>query len=362
MINDQNKTSKDSSIIMVIINRQCSFRIQALDKINRFFKLYFQFRIDQIKYEIQKIDSLPTISTSLSYRLKTYTSLLKINIQIESCQPVSSLTYQGIHELNRTIQSCILTQKTIFPHIDRIFPTLWADTNRYVESLADHLSVPYLLWENFTSHIINRHGLSNLIDDITMSLSDQGKIIVLNEIGTSNRIVFLRPLWLGDLLYSLFHLDSSSKSSYQSYINEYLQYGRLHSDLVRSLWSNLLHEKEQFYYLWIILMRFLLIAYPKPNKRKLKNLLTSEEKNNIKFDYAIVPYYLPLINPNKQEEEQRSFYKQITKYTSVSYRSTMLPLAFFHRYSVSAILKLDIIYTEHWNNFILGEHEEQQVK
>ncbi len=167
---------------------------------------------------------------------------------------------------------------------------------------------------------------------------------------------------LGDLLYSLFHLDNSSKSSYQSYINEYLQYGRLHSDLVRSLWSNLLHEKEQFYYLWIILMRFLLIAYPKSNKRKLKNLLTSEEKNNIKFDYAIVPYYLPLINPNKQEEEQRSFYKQITKYTSVSYRSTMLPLGFFHRYSVSAILKLDIIYTEHWNNFILGEHEEQQVK
>ena len=61
---------------------------------------------------MELIHSLSKISSSLSDRLKTYTSLLNINIQIESCQSISSLTFQGIDELNRTIQRCVLTQKT----------------------------------------------------------------------------------------------------------------------------------------------------------------------------------------------------------------------------------------------------------
>ncbi|CAF0832011.1 unnamed protein product [Adineta steineri] len=335
---------------------------QALDKINKFFKYYLQFRINRIKTEIERMNSLSTISSSVSYRLKTYTSLLNTNIQIEPCQPISSLIYEGFHELNQKIQYCISTHKTIFPHIDRILPTLWIDTNRYIESLADQLSIPYLSWENFTNHIINKNGLSHLINDITMSLSDEGKILVLNEIGTTNRIVFLRPLWLGDLLFSLFHIDNPSELKYQSYIKEYHKYGRLHSDLVRLLWINLLHKKEYFYQLWFNLMRFLLIAYPKINKKQLNNFYTIEEKNNIKFDYAIVPYYLPLINSNEQEDKKQIFQKQLTNIVSIRYTSSMLPLGFFHQYSVSAILKLDIIYIEHWNNFILGEYEQDHVK
>ncbi len=326
------------------------FRIQALDKINKFFQLYLQSRIERIQSQIKQIDSVPIISSSLSDRLKTYNSLLNLRIQIESCQPVSSLSYHGIDELHRTIQNCILTEKTIFPHIDRILPTLWADTNRYIESLADHLPVPYLLWENFTTHITNKHGLSNLIHDITMSLQDQGKILVFNEIGTTDRIVFLRPLWLGDLLSSLFHPEFDHQS------------GHVHSDEIRSLWNNLLPKKDYFYHLWFILMRFLLIAYPKLGKKQLKTLLNTKDKNEMKFDYAIVPYYLPFIDPIDQDEERNSFYKQITNYVNVRYTSSMLPLGFFHRYSVSALFKLDIIYRKHWNNFIIGEYEEKQVQ
>ncbi|CAF4426462.1 unnamed protein product, partial [Adineta steineri] len=87
--------------------------IQALDKINKFFKYYLQFRINRIKTEIERMNSLSTISSSVSYRLKTYTSLLNINIQIESCQPISSLIYEGFHELNQKIQYCISTHKTV---------------------------------------------------------------------------------------------------------------------------------------------------------------------------------------------------------------------------------------------------------
>ncbi|UJR10108.1 hypothetical protein I4U23_014330 [Adineta vaga] len=344
-------------------NRTKQEKSQALDKINKFFKFYHQHCFDRIRNEIQRMNACPIISASLSYRLKVYTSLLENKIQIESCQSISSLTCQGLSELHYTIQNCLLTHKIIFPHVDRILPTLWIDANRYIESMADQLSVPYLSWESFTNSIIMKHGLANLIDDITRSLSDEGKLLVLNQIGTSDRIVFLRPLWLGDLLTSLFHLNDQSKSHYQSYIKEYHQYGRLHSDLVRTLWNNLVHKKDDFYQVWMILMRFLLIAYPKMNKKQLKNLLNNNEgKMDIKFDYAIVPHYLPMFSLNDQEKKRKNFHQELKYIVNVCYKSSMLPLGFFHRYSVSAIFKMNITYIEHWNNFIFGKYDEYDVK
>ncbi|CAF3057785.1 unnamed protein product [Rotaria sp. Silwood2] len=377
-------------------------KIEALEKINNFFKFYLQYRIDRIKHEMDSIHSLNTISSSLSDRLKTYTALLNINIQIEPCQSISSLTFQGIDELNRTIQRCVLTQKPIFPYVDRILPTLWAETNQYIESLAEFLPVPYLLWENYTDRVISKHGLAHLINDITLSLHDEGKILILNEISTTDRVVFLRPSWLTDLLYNLFRHDilttyldyekneifsltNLSESNFQTYKKEFLQYGLLHSDLLRSLWFGLLHKKEYFYHLWLTIMRFLLIAYPKMSKGQLKRLvhvqtpdplLKSEKKSDrlidikqnpdvreeIKFDYAIVPYYLPLINQNERQDEMKHFTNGLKNIIIVRYSSQSLPLGLFHRFSVSAILRLNIIYKKHWNNFILGEHEEKDVR
>ncbi|CAF0830768.1 unnamed protein product [Adineta ricciae] len=374
----------------------------ALEKINKFFQLYLQHRVDRIKHNMELIHSLSTISSSLSDRLKTYSSLLSIRLQIEPCHSVSSLTFHGIDELNRIIQHHILTQKIIFPHVDRILPGLWADANQYIESLADLLPFPYLLWTNFTSRVISKHGLSHLINDITMSVRDEGKIIVLNEIGTNDRVVFLRPSWLTDLLYNLFRHDMSStyldyekndifalsnlpEARFQTCKTEFLKSGLLHSDLLRSIWFNLLYKKESFYHLWFTIMRFLLVAYPKMSKVQLKRLVHVEasdslskgersytrlidmkqnpdDKEEIKFDYAVVPYYLPFIKPKEQQEEFRRYNNRLKNIITVRYTSQSLPLGFFHRYSVSAILRLDIIYKKHWNDFILGEHEERETR
>jgi hypothetical protein len=350
---------------------------------------------------MQLIHSLQIISSSLSDRLKTYQSLLNINIHIESCQSISSLTFQGIDELNRTIQRCLLKEKSIFPHVDRILPTLWAEINQYIESLADLLPIPYLLWGNFTERVISKHGLPHLINDITKSLHDEGKILVFNEISTTDRVVFLRPSWLTDLLYHLYRHDMStyldyekneifslnnlSESRFQVYRKEFLQYGLLHSDLLRSLWCDLLHKKEYFYHLWLTLMRFLLLAYPKINKEQLKRLvriqtpdssLSGEKKFNhlidikqnpddredIKFDYAVVPYYLPLINQNDRQDELKRFNNRLKNIILIRYTSQSLPFGFFHRLSVSMILRLNISYKKHWKNFILGGHDEKDIR
>lgn len=378
------------------------FRVNALEKIDNFFKLYLQHRNDRIKHEIESIHSLQTISSSLSDRLKIYTTLLNVSIQIEPCQTVSSVSYDGIEDLNRTIQRLVLTQKSIFPNVDRILPSLWAEANQYIESLADILPAPYILWENFTDRVIGRHGLPHLINDITMSLNDEGKILVINEIGTSDRIVFLRPSWLADLLYCLFRQDMTttyldfekneifalanlSEPMVNTYKKEFIQGGLLHSDLLYALWCGLLHKKEHLYHLWLALMRFLLIAYPKISKAQLKHALhvqtpdpyskpekklerlidvkqNPEVREEIKFDYAIVPYYLPFINEAELSTETENFTKALKNIIIIRYTSTSLPIGVFHRFSVSAILRLHIIYKKHYNNCIIGGHEEKDVR
>ena len=87
-----------------------------------------------------------------------------------------------------------------------------------------------------------------------------------------------------------------------------------------------------------------------------------DDQVEIKFDYAIVPYYLPLINPNERQDELKHFINRLKNIIIIRYTSQSLPFGFFHRFSVSAILRLDIIYKKHWNNFILGEHEEKDVR
>lgn len=389
-------------IYFIKINHFLIIRNEAIEKLNEFFKLYLQYRIDHIKQKMELIHSLPIISSSLSDRLKIYTSLLNLNIQIESCQPISSFTFQGIDELHRTIQQSVLTQKLIFPSVDRILPALWAEANHYIESLADSLPLPYLLWDNFSEKVISKRGLPHLINDIAMSLYDEGKILVLNEISSTDRVVFLRPSWLTDLLYNLyrhdmittyldyeknelFSLNNLTESRFQVYKKEFLQYGLLHSDLLRSLWCDILPKKELFYHLWFTLMRFLLVAYPKMSKEQLKrfiNIQTSDssmrsersfnhfidvkqnpdDRGDIKFDYAIVPYYLPLINSIEQEDELKRFNNRLRNLITIRYTSQAFPLGFFNQFSVSMILKLNIIYKKHWKNFLLGEHEEKNVR
>ena len=64
----------------------------------------------------------------------------------------------------------------------------------------------------------------------------------------------------------------------------------------------------------------------------------------------------------EQEGEFKRFNNRLKTIITIRYTSQALPLGFFHRFSVSAILKLDIIYKKHWNDFILGEHEERETR
>lgn len=334
------------------------FRIQLLAKINQFFQLYLQKRHERLKDEITSIESRPIISASFSDRLKMLMAQLNTNIHIELCQPVSAVTFQGIVELHQTISKCVLTHKHLFPNVDRILPRLWADTNQYLESLADYLPVPYLSWDNYRHQLIEKDGLSNLVDEITDSLVDQGKILVLNELGTKERVVFLRPLWLGDLLSEIFCWQVTDQMELNADQRDLYEEGILKGSLLRSFWANLLHRDEHFHSLWFVLMRFLLFAYPKVNPRQLRTLFHS---NEIKFDQAIVPYYLPMIEPKERDLAMKHLNPKTMTTVSVCYRSSMLPIGLFHQYSVLLLFRLPVIYDQHWNDFIHGHHDDRHV-
>jgi hypothetical protein len=98
------------------------------------------------------------------------------------------------------------------------------------------------------------------------------------------------------------------------------------------------------------------------DKRTARPTNIKHDRENTQFDYAIVPTYLPTIDIN-DHQEQLTCFQHVCKHTIViRYQSLSLPLGLFHRLSVSAILRLNIYFTKHWNNFILGQHEDKDVQ
>jgi hypothetical protein len=117
------------------------------------------------------------------------------------------------------------------------------------------------------------------------------------------------------------------------------------------------------------LKRFVHVETPDPLRTKENSFnrlidikQNPDDREEIKFDYAVVPYYLPFIHRNEQRDEMKRFNNCLINIITIRYISQSLPLGFFHRFSVSAILRLNIIYKKHWNNFIVGEHEEKDIR
>ena len=355
------RPAKDKYSIALVLSssNDLDCRTEVLEKIDQFFQLDLRHRLDQIRREIDRIDSLPTISNAQSSRRQIYQSRVDLHpIEIKPCQPLSALTCEGVRDLRRNIEKCVVSDKRSFPHVDRILPALWIDAYDYLESLGDQLPVPYLAWEDFHDRLDKTYGLGSDIDEITVSLIEQGKILVLNDLDTSERLVVLRPAWLAELLSSLLCRETLVHCTRSSNVNDLLERGLLHWTLLCSLWSDLLHSDDDIHRVWFTLMRFLGLGYPRVNGTQQSTSLPSALTD---FDAAVIPHYLPLIPSHEHEQITSGFLQQSTSSVSICYSSVTLPPGFFHRYCVSAVLRLNVICINHWNDLLLGQDADQQV-
>jgi hypothetical protein len=114
----------------VLFNKQI---IQsAITKVQEFITDHINSRLNDIKIELKKIESLTKITASQSERLK---SLIQIQANLQphihkQWHVVSAIKMDGIELLSKDIQSLVSNDKKLFPFVNEKVPTFWQEVEK----------------------------------------------------------------------------------------------------------------------------------------------------------------------------------------------------------------------------------------
>ncbi|KAL8598916.1 hypothetical protein ACOMHN_015495 [Nucella lapillus] len=141
-------------------------------------------RQQMLESRIREIESRPVISPTLSEQLKTSMRLLQASVTVHSDVIItSSKTFTGFGRLKEALEA-LANDRALFPHVMRVIPTFWVEVENWVEERGNSLLVPVMQWEAFSQEVLWFSNVPSLKD-----------------------LVFLRPVWVFDLLKLLFRHD-----------------------------------------------------------------------------------------------------------------------------------------------------------
>lgn len=304
-IDNSNSFSKENKL------RLKNLTNSILEKIHK----HFDSRLDYLKAELETIESQTKISASQSDRLKTLANLLNnTKPGIHSYMPiVSSLTMDGISQLNDVIKSIVCNNETYFPNVNKKVPSLWIEVEKFVFSklnrtpmtrFADDsirqsanilttLSGLCIEFDEFKDRIVEKYGMDHMIVQITNYLNSQGKIVWIQDTDYYSTKVFLKPNMLFDLLHALYRKDfnenftdnhlqvirtklSISNNMSEEYVEhlkkELLTKGCAYVDLFKLIWLPIMlsDSSDLIIDVLIYFMAFFNIGYPQVQKSKMK--------------------------------------------------------------------------------------------
>jgi GTPase SAR1 family protein len=114
---------------------------EICEKVGEKIKQHLQNHNDLIEREIKKIESKPHISPALSEQLKRYIALKKMEPRIfPQVVPVSAKAGAEMENLMEATKSMAM-DKTIFPEVLKVIPSLWANVEYYIEDKGYGLQV-----------------------------------------------------------------------------------------------------------------------------------------------------------------------------------------------------------------------------
>lgn len=335
-------------------------------KVENFIRNHLNSRLNDIKTELKKIEQLPHISASQSDRLKqliqTQTNL---NPEIyKKCLTVSSTKMEGVRLLTRSIKEIATSNKKYFPDINKKVPAFWTEVEKYacnvlgempttkfindrirIVSSSNQASMSMLCvdYEEYKEKIVEKFGMSHLVEQITKYMNSNGKVLWYQETEKLRRKVFLRPSLLYDMFFVLFrcnfgenfsdnhtqalrskliqntgNLSDFNQENVKKMQQDLLTKGVLHMDLLKLLWFPILITDSVQLLLEVVLlfMDYFYIGYPTLPKDKLKTLFQNSNENSIlnkfkssesgfshlnmssskvlyTFNSIIVPFFLP---------------------------------------------------------------------
>lgn len=281
----------------------------------------------------------------------------------------------GIALLSSTIKEIVYNNKKYFFDVNKKVPAFWTEvqnyacntlsempTTKYVDdrikiitsSNEPNLSMLCVDYDYYKHKIVEKYGMSHLIDQITKYMNSSGFIIWYQDTEKLKKKVFLRPNVLFDLMFVLFRTNfqenftdshkqalraklcqsvNLSEENLKLLSDDFLKKGVLNLDLIKILWYPILITDSSYIVQEAITLfaDYFHIGYPNLSKEKLKmlfqaysnkeseanlndsvyssfvlntnrsntgsvNTTNNQKLNLINFNSVIVPFYLPVLN------------------------------------------------------------------
>lgn len=401
----------------------------ATSKVEQVITSHINSRLQDIRDELKKIESLTQITASHSDRLKQLVQI-QANLQPQIHQQwhvVSSLKMDSIGLLSKDIQNLVTNDMKFFPTVNEKVPTFWIEVEKYAcntmsqmyaskaivnKSLANMkmMSMLCIDFEYFKDVIIEKYGMSHLIDAITKYMSSSGKIIWFQDTEKTRQKVFLRPSLLCDLLFVLFRskfsenfADNYSRNNKQSkytfnlsdeliakYSTDLLASGILNLDLLKFIWYPILsvESSDLVQNCFVLISNYFSIGYPELPKDKLKALYNYKVEDDVvnepkpTFTQMILPFYLPKLDDSTKFDKIRGDLKdtcrkaianavklklkhEVPKLLSKLSQKYTLPWGLksgiFERFSNILLLSTELHFKTHLKNFLEAYNDDSSI-
>lgn len=374
-LNNSFETSSSASLTMTTSVTTSKIAFLAT-KIESLIASHISDRLNDIRLELKKIESLGDISPSQSDRLKQLVQTranLNPNVH-KSVLCVSALKMDGIASLTDAIRSIVYNNPKQFVDVNKKVPTFWLDMEEFAcnvlstmsyrklynddvdeESGAEsNLNALFLNYGYYKDRLVQKYGMSQLVEHVTRYLHASGKIIWLSD--TDSKVLFPHPNLLFNMLYVLFRDDFARNFADQhiqlmrarllrgsfelteSYLmtlqQDLVDKGKLRLDLLKLLWFPILviDSTHSVLDLFTLLSFHFLIGYPDESKERLKSIYapylankgSSSTQQSFDFDEPqqqqqqqsrqssasaivyermIIPHYLPTLDLDYQLKE-----------------------------------------------------------
>lgn len=117
----------------------------------------------------------------------------------------SAKQYVGFDLLRQEIEK--LARSENFPNVMQEIKTFWVDAEDYIEEKGGNMVKPVLTTEDFKNEVDEKFGMRRMINAMTEYLHEKGKVLWFSQVPSLHDYVFIRPLWLFELLRQIYHHD-----------------------------------------------------------------------------------------------------------------------------------------------------------
>lgn len=117
----------------------------------------------------------------------------------------SSKQFVGFDMLRQEIEK--LARSDNFPNVMQEIKTFWVDAEDYIEEKGTTMVKPLMTVEDFKNEVDEKFGMRRMINSLIEYLHEKGKVLSFAQIPSLKDLVFVRPLWLFELLRQIYHHD-----------------------------------------------------------------------------------------------------------------------------------------------------------